>query len=86
MAEYQVVLARLAERDILKLPFQIQKRIELAIDRLCMNPRPGGVKKLKGGSGLWRIRVGDYRVIYRIDDSKRLVDISHIRHRKEAYE
>ncbi len=86
MAEYRVVLPRLAERDLLKLPFHIQKRVELAIDRLCMNPRPAGVKKLRGGSGLWRIRVGDYRVIYRIDDSQHIVDISHIRHRKEAYE
>jgi mRNA interferase RelE/StbE len=57
-----------------------------ALDRLAVNPRPPGVRKLKGGSGLWRLRVGDYRVIFEIDDARRLVDVSHIRHRREAYE
>jgi mRNA interferase RelE/StbE len=57
-----------------------------AIDGLAANPRPPGVKKLRGTRDLWRIRVGDYRVIYRVDDAKRLVDISHVRHRREAYQ
>jgi mRNA interferase RelE/StbE len=49
-------------------------------------PRPPGVKKLRGSSDLWRIRLGNYRIIYRVDDRKRLIDITHIRHRKDAYE
>jgi mRNA interferase RelE/StbE len=52
---------------------------------LAANPRPLGVKKLRGTRDLWRIRVGDRRVIYRVDDGKRLVDVSHVRHRREAY-
>jgi len=51
-----------------------------------VNPRPSGVRKLRGTRDLWRIRVGDYRVIYRMDDRKRLVDVSHVRHRREAYQ
>jgi mRNA interferase RelE/StbE len=57
-----------------------------AIDGLAVNPRPSGVKKLRGTRDLWRIRVGDYRVVYRVDDSERLVDVSHVRHRREAYQ
>jgi len=40
---------------------------------------------LRGSSGLWRIRIGDYRVVYRVDDPARMIDVSHIRHRKDVY-
>lgn len=85
MAEYRVVLARSGERDLSGLPEATQDRLIRAVDALAANPRPSGVKKLRGTKDLWRIRVGDYRVIYRVDDGKRLVDISHVRHRREAY-
>ena len=49
------------------------------------NPRPTGVIKLEGASDLWRIRVGDWRIVYRLSDKERLVDIFAIRHRREAY-
>jgi len=52
---------------------------------LAIEPRPHGFEKLKGGENLWRIRVGNYRVIYKIFNKNKLVDISIIRHRKEAY-
>ena len=86
MVEYRVVFARSAERDLQRLPRGVQPRAVKAIDALAMNARPMGVKKLRGRMELWRIRVGDYRVIYRIDDGERLVDVTHIRHRKDAYE
>ena len=86
MAEYRVVLAKSAGRDLSSLPNAIQERIVKAIDALETTPRPRSTKKLRGTAGLWRIRVGDYRVIYRIEDSSHLVDVTHIRHRKEAYE
>jgi len=85
VAEYRVVLARSAERDLLSLPRSVEARAEAAIDSLAQEPRPSGVKKLKGNTNLWRIRVGDYRIVYRIDDRQRLIDISHIRHRKDVY-
>lgn len=85
MADYRLLLARSAERDLERLPRVIQDRAIRAIDALAKTPRPAGVKKLRGTPDLWRIRVGDYRVIYRIDKKQRLVDVIHIRHRKDAY-
>jgi mRNA interferase RelE/StbE len=85
VAEYRIVLARSAERELLSLPGSVEARVAVAIDSLAQEPRPSGVKKLKGTSDLWRIRVGDYRIVYRIDDRKHEVDISHIRHRKDVY-
>ncbi len=85
MAEYRIVLARSAERELLSLPGSVEARVVVAIDLLAQEPRPSGVKKLKGTSDLWRIRVSDYRIVYRIDDRKREIDISHIRHRKDVY-
>lgn len=85
MANYRVVLARSGERDLQRLPHDLVDRVIKAIDRLSQNPRLRGVIKLQGRNDLWRIRVGDYRCIYRIDDKQRLVDVTHVRHRKEAY-
>ena len=86
MGEYRVVFARSAERDLQNLPRSVQERAVSAIDALTKNPRPRGVRKLRGTADLWRLRVGDYRVIYRIDDAQRLIDVTHIRHRRDAYE
>jgi mRNA interferase RelE/StbE len=56
------------------------------LENLAANPRPPGCKKLKGGDKEWRIRVGDYRVVYVIDDALLLVEVTRIRHRSEVYE
>jgi len=85
VAEYRIVLARSAEREFLALPASMRRRVAVAIDTLATTPRPPRVKKLAGTADLWRIRVGDYRVIYRIDDERRVIDIAHVRHRKEVY-
>jgi mRNA interferase RelE/StbE len=85
VAEYRIVLARSAERELLSLPHNVEARVAVAIELLAQEPRPSGIKKLKGTADLWRIRVGDYRIVYRIDDRKREIDISHIRHRKDVY-
>jgi mRNA interferase RelE/StbE len=64
----------------------VQKILD-AISELAVNARPVGVKKLKGkGENLWRLRVGDYRVIYLIDDSIHIVNIRKIGHRRDVYE
>jgi mRNA interferase RelE/StbE len=55
------------------------------IEALADNPRPVGSRKLQGEKNLWRIRVGEYRVIYSVDDRRRLIDITAVRHRSEAY-
>lgn len=85
MAEYRIVVARSAEREFVSLPLSVQRRITAMIDSLASVPRPPRVKKLAGTADLWRIRVGEYRIVYRIDDARRLVDITRIRHRKEVY-
>jgi mRNA interferase RelE/StbE len=56
------------------------------LEDLASNPRPSGCKKLRGGDGEWRIRVGDWRVVYTIDDAKLQVEVTRIRHRSEVYE
>lgn len=85
MADYRIVLARSAGRELEKLPAGVVERIFPKIEALAAQPRPPGCKKLKGGRGLWRIRVGDYRVIYSVEDGPRVVDIVTVRHRGEAY-
>jgi mRNA interferase RelE/StbE len=85
MTKYEITLASSAEKEIDSLPENVQKRVEKAIDSLISNPRPRGTKKLKGKEYLYRIRVGDYRIIYVIDDKKHLVDVSYVRHRSHAY-
>jgi mRNA interferase RelE/StbE len=56
------------------------------LEQLGSVPRPPGCKKLKGGDNVWRIRVGDYRIVYVIDDAARTVDVTRIAHRREVYE
>ena len=85
MPSYRVVLTSSAERELKKLPSQLVARIISRLDNLADNARPPGCKKLKGGDHEWRIRVGDYRVVYTIDDAKLLVEVTRIRHRSEVY-
>ena len=63
----------------------IRTRVFRRIERLGLEPRPTGCRKLEGAEDLWRIRIGDYRIIYSVDDSKHVVDISAIRDRSDAY-
>lgn len=86
MAEYALTIARSASRDLESLPADVVARVDRKILALKIDPRPPGVKKLKGEADLWRVRIGDYRVIYSIDDRRRVVDIVRIRHRSKAYE
>jgi len=85
MPTYQVTFARSARRELEGLPINIAARVLDRIQTLTDNPRPRGCKKLQGPSQLWRIRVGEYRVVYKIDDGNQEVDISVIRHRSDAY-
>ena len=85
MASYRVALASSAEKELNKLPGQMVARIVPRLENLASNPRPSGCKKLKGGDLEWRISVGDYRVVYTIDDAKLRVEVTRIRHRSEVY-
>jgi len=86
VANYRVTLTWSAESELKKLPNALIARIAPRLDALATNPRPPGRKKLKGGDKEWRIRVGDYRVVYTIDDSRSLVEVTRIRHRSEVYQ
>jgi mRNA interferase RelE/StbE len=85
MCEYSVVFARSARKELEGLPETIRRRVEGRIEQLASKPRPAGVRKLVGSEDLWRLRIGDYRVIYAVHDERKLVDIICIRHRKDAY-
>lgn len=85
MADFSVVFARSASKGLRSLDTPVALRILKRIESLSDNPRPRGVAKLEGAQDLWRIRVGEWRVIYRIVDPEHLVDIVAIRHRREAY-
>ena len=85
MSQYEIVFARSARNKLQALSPALAERVFRKIELLALNPRPSGSKKLHGHSNLWRIRVGQYRVIYSIGDDNLVVDISVIRHRSEAY-
>ncbi len=85
MADYSITFARSARKEIEAFPNSLIKRIFTKIESLADEPRPNRCRKLQGFKNLWRIRIGDYRVIYSIDDSAEIVDIVAIRHRREAY-
>ena len=81
---YEVVIAANASRDIRRLPHEAQRRVVAGLTVLALEPRAG--KPLTGVlSGLWALRRGDYRVLYRIDDRARRVEIARVGHRREVY-
>ena len=86
MNSYRVALAASAEKELHSLPTRVIARIMPRVERLASAPRPPGCKKLKGGDKEWRIRAGDYRIVYVIDDAARTVDVTRIAHRREVYE
>jgi mRNA interferase RelE/StbE len=86
MDDYTIVFARSAREELEEFHGSMARRLLRRIEALAGEPRPTGCRKLTDSKNLWRIRVGDYRVLYSIDDRARLIDIIAIRHRKEAYE
>ena len=82
---YRVEFTTAAARQVRKLPPAVRDRILDAIEDLEDGPRPYGVKKLKGEETAWRIRVGDYRVLYDVIDSQLLVTVIRAAHRREVY-
>jgi mRNA interferase RelE/StbE len=82
---YAIHYVRPARKDLEALPAEIQDRILAAIDSLQDDPRPRGCKKLRGSDDEYRIRVGQYRVIYEIHEKTVVILIVRISHRKDAY-
>lgn len=86
MDEYAIQIVRSARKEIERLTATVAARVIAAIEALARSPRPRGCRKLRGTPNLWRIRVGEYRVVYSIDDEQRIVCVVIVRHRREAYE
>ncbi len=85
MRRYRITIGTRAAKELSALPPVVAQRVDAAILGLGTDPRPHGAKKLKGGRQLWRIRVGDYRVVYSIDDDEVVVDVIGVPHRSKAY-
>lgn len=85
MPEYQISFRRSAEKDLRKLDANTQQRVLNAVESLSKDPRPDGCRKLQAASDAFRIRVGDYRVIYSVDNQVLIVAIDRVRHRRDAY-
>jgi len=85
MNKYTINFKSSAAKEFRKLPIQAKKPIRNTIDQLSYFPRPSGIVKLQGDDNLYRIRVGNYRIIYAIDDVLKLVIITRVKHRKDVY-
>lgn len=85
MPTYAIIIERRAERELRRLPLPIRQRVGDRIAALANHPRPSGSKKLAGSSQAWRIRIGDYRVIYDIQDDVLRVLVVRIGHRRDVY-
>lgn len=82
---YQINFKRSAQKELLAIAPVYQTKIIMAIDSLAENPRPDGVKKLKLNTDAWRIRIGDYRVIYVVEDTIKIIEIQAVGHRRDIY-
>lgn len=83
---YKITFKKRAGKELRNLPSPVLKRVVNSIEHLAENPRPEGSKKLKGiDENIWRIRVGDYRIIYLIEDSIQVIEIRKVGHRKDVY-
>jgi mRNA interferase RelE/StbE len=82
---YRVFLTPEARRNMLALPKDVVRRVDACILALAGKPRPPQTRKLKGEGDLWRVRVGDYRILYQIEDDRLVVIVIRIAHRREVY-
>ena len=83
---FRVTIKRSAERELRRIDRPVVPRIVSAIHSLADEPRPAGCRKLVGSESEFRIRIGDYRVVYAIDDEAQEINVQRIRHRKDAYQ
>ena len=86
MNNYAIEVKPSARKELEALPDNVLSRVVRKVESLGHTPRPAGCKKLKGLKDQWRVRVGDWRVVYIIDDTSKLVSVTRIAHRREVYE
>jgi len=85
MTSYRIVFRRSAEKELRRLPKKAVARVMEHIERLIEDPRPRQSVKLTGAEYLYRLRVGDYRIIYTVEAEKGQITIQYVRHRRDAY-
>ena len=83
---YRVTVAPSAARQLRKFDPDVRRRLQAAIELLAVDPRPPAATRLVGGSGEWRVRTGNYRIVYEINDSEILVLVLCMGHRREIYD
>ena len=86
MSNYTVQVQPSARKELEHLPDNVLARVISRLESLAHTPRPAGCKKLKGHGDQWRLRVGDWRVIYIIDDARAMVTVTRVAHRGKVYE
>ena len=86
MDSYAVDVKPSARKELESLPGTVLSRVMRKLESLAQDPRPTGCKKLKGYKDLWRVRIGDWRVVYIIDDGAKAVSITRIAHRSKVYD
>ena len=82
---YRLLIKASAEKDLRGLPASLFQRVNARILALREEPRPAGSLKLSGNLEGWRVRVGDYRILYQIDDAAQTLTIVRVKHRREVY-
>ena len=82
---YRIDIAPAAQREMKRLPSEAVRKADIAMLELEQHPRPHGCTKLEGSEDEYRLRIGDYRILYVIDDKAKVVTIAHVRHRRDAY-
>jgi mRNA interferase RelE/StbE len=82
---WQIEIKRSARKALLALPSTMQRRLGERIDALADEPRPPGARKLVGSDIQYRLRVGDYRILYEIHDNRLVINVIKIGHRREVY-
>ncbi len=83
---YRVLVAPAARREVKKLPRTVQALIIEVLRDLASDPRPTGCKQLSGPEGFYRVRSGDYRAVYTVEDSALLVTVVKVAHRRDVYQ
>ncbi len=85
MVYYRVLLKKPVDKDLRRInPTQVLRIIE-AIRELAVNPFPASSRKLRGSENLYRVRIGDYRIVYQVNDKSKTVTVHYVRHRRTAY-
>jgi mRNA interferase RelE/StbE len=86
MASYQIEWQHSAAKELKRLPSEVLPRIILAVENLGTNPFPVGVRKLVGVENTYRIREGDYRIVYKVNSKRLVILLCRVRHRKDVYQ